>query len=165
MLAKKVSAVSLPSSVLGKLNISDYEIAYHDGYLAIGLTPIFIAPPMPPAPASATAAERVCVRNKAGFVLKWQFKNKHTKEMSDDTEHYPIDQTYCMNVIDALPGAIEGESIQTIVHATAGSTKHVDHTIVYAPGTGITTNYTCRGATLTYSCTDDALHEEDQFDE
>jgi hypothetical protein len=135
-------------------------VAYYDQYFGIGATPTFIAPPLPTPPTGSTYASRVCVKNKAGFVMKWHFKDKYTKELSDDTEHYPIDQTVCMNIDDALPNVKEGEMIQTIVEANAGDTNHVDHLVVYTGKEVKTVNYTCRGTTLNYSCTDDANDEE-----
>ena len=162
-IAQKVSTVELPESPIKYLNLSDYTIAYYNGFLGIGATPIFNPPPLPPAPAGTPYASRVCVRNEAGFVLNWQFKDKYSKERSDFTDTYPIGQTKCMNIDDALPKVKEGEQIQTFVHASGGDTNKVEHLIVYTGEEVATINYTCKGTTLNFSCTDDALHSNTEF--
>jgi len=93
--------------------------------------------------------------------MRWHLKDKYTEEISDDTEHYPIDQTQCMNIDDALPNVKEGEQIKSIVEAYWGKTNPVEHLVVYTGEEVATVNFTCRGTTLDYSCTDDALHEEE----
>ena len=160
-IAAKLMTIEVPKSLLGYFDLSDMVIAYYDQYFGIGATPTFIPPPLPAPPAGTTYASRVCVRNKAGFVLKWQFKDKHTKETSDYTEHYPIDQTKCMDIDDALPYVQEGVMIQTIVDASAGKTNHVDHLVVYTGKEVNTVQFTCRGTTLDYSCTEDNYNPEE----
>ena len=68
-----------------------------------------------------------------------------------------------MNIDDALPKVREGEQIQTFVHASGGDTNKVEHLIVYTGEEIATINYTCRGTTLNFSCTDDALHSNTEF--
>merc|ERR1719266_1197200 len=155
----KVGNITVPTDIAGHVILSDFAIKYYDGYLGVGATPTVVAPPLPPAPVGTPYASRICVRNKAGFVLKWEFKDKYSKRISDFTDTYPIDQTKCMNINEALPDVQEGEQIQTIVKAIAGKTNHVDHVVVYTGEEVATVNYTCRGTTLNFSCTDDALHE------
>ena len=65
-----------------------------------------------------------------------------------------------MNIDEALPNVQEGEMIQTIISASGGKTKHVDHLVVYTGLEVATVQYTCRGTTLNFSCTDDATSEE-----
>jgi hypothetical protein len=162
-IAQKVSAVELPEAPIKYLNLSDYTIAYYDGFMGLGATPIFNPPPLPPAPEGTPYASRICVKNEAGFVLKWQFKDKYSKELSDFTDTYPIGQTKCMNIDDALPKVKEGEQIQTFVKASGGDTNKVEHLVVYTGEEVATINYTCRGTTLNFSCTDDALHGATEF--
>ena len=168
-ISQKVGNITVPTEIDTKLfnvTLADFVVKYSDGYLGVGATPTVIQPPLPPAPEGTPYASRICVRNKAGFVLKWQNKDKYTKRYSDWTGTYPIDQTKCVNINEALPNVQEGELIQTIVKASGGVTNHVDHLVVYTEAEEATIQYTCRGTTLNYSCTDDATHEarEDLFD-
>lgn len=157
---QKVGNVTVPTNIANYVTLSDFAIKYYDGYLGVGATPTVIAPPLPPAPEGTPYASRICVRNKAGFVLKWQNKDKYSKRLSDWTDTYPIDQTKCMNINDAIPSVQEGELIQTIVTASGGDTNRVDHLVVYTGEEVATIQYTCRGTTLNFSCTDDATSEE-----
>ena len=70
-----------------------------------------------------------------------------------------------MNINEALPDVQEGEQIQTIIKASGGDTNHVDHLVVYTGEEVATVNYTCRGTTLDYHCTDDALSGEHDLEE
>jgi len=70
-ISQKVGNVTVPSDIAGKVTLSDFAVKYYDGYLGVGATPTIIAPPLPPAPEGTPYASRICVRNKAGFVLKW----------------------------------------------------------------------------------------------
>ena len=93
-ISQKAGNVTVPTAInTSKVNVtlSDYVIKYNDGYLGVGATPTVIAPPLPPAPEGTPYASRICIRNKAGFVLKWQNKDKYTKRYSDWTGTYPID--------------------------------------------------------------------------
>ena len=108
-ISEKVGNVTVPTDIAGKVLLSDFAIKYYDGYLGVGATPTIVQPPLPPAPEGTPYASRICVRNKAGFVLKWEFKDKYTKRVSDFTDTYPIDQTKCMNINEALPDVKEGE--------------------------------------------------------
>jgi len=65
-----------------------------------------------------------------------------------------------VNIDDVLPNVQEGEMIQTIVSASGGVTNRVDHVVVYTGLEVATIQYTCRGTTLNYHCTDDATSEE-----
>ena len=49
--------------------------------------------------------------------------------------------------------------------AILGDTNHVDHVVVYTGDEVATVNYTCRGTTLSFSCTDDALSEEHDLED
>jgi hypothetical protein len=149
----KIDAVALPTKI-GHFEISDYIITYHDGYFGVGATPNFVAP-APPTPSGANEAGRVCVKNSAGFVLKWHFKDAYTKEESEDTEHYPIAQTKCMNIANALPHVRDGESIKTVVKASGGRQNEAEHQVVYREGSQKTVTFKCHGTTLHYSCKDE----------
>jgi len=150
----KIDAIAIPES-FGHFAISDIGITYFDGYLGVGATPTFVAPPLPPAPITANEASQVCVKNNAAFVLKWHFKDAYTKEESHDTEHYPVAQKKCMNIKEALPNVRDGEVIKTIVKATAGKTKEVEHTVVYKADSTNTVTFKCHGTTLHYKCEDE----------
>ena len=121
-IAAKIDQVNIPKSILNHINLSDLNIAYYDEFFGVGVTPTFVHPPLPTPPGDATYASRVCIKNEAGFVMKWHFKDKYTKEESADTEHYPIAQTQCMNINDALPKVREGEMISMVVDAFWGKT-------------------------------------------
>jgi len=75
-IASKIDKISLPEKVLGYFEISDVGIYYYDGYLGFGMTPTFIAPPLPPPTPTSIEASTVCVENRAGFVLKWKFNDQ-----------------------------------------------------------------------------------------
>ena len=68
---QKIGNVTVPTDIAGHVTLSDFAIKYYDGYLGVGATPTFIAPPLPPAPEGTPYASRICVKNKAGFDLKW----------------------------------------------------------------------------------------------
>ena len=88
---QKVGNVTVPTNIANYVTLSDFAIKYYDGYLGVGATPTVIAPPLPPTPEGTPYASRICVRNKAGFVLKFQNKDKYSKRYSDWTGTYPID--------------------------------------------------------------------------
>ena len=159
VIAKKIATLHLPSRLFGRVDLSDLIVAYYDGYLGVGATATFVPPPLPPAPVTANAASRICVRNKAGFVMHWHLKDAYTKETSDETRTYPIDQTECLDIATALPHVKEGEQIKTVIHANAGVTNQAEHVVVYQADPALTTNFTCRGTTLSYHCNDDADEE------
>jgi len=83
-------------------------------------------------------------------------------EWSDDSEHYPIDQTKCMQIDDVLPNVREGELIQTIVKASGGKTNNVEHLVVYTGKEVAEVEFTCRGTTLHYHCNDEGVTAEEQ---
>ena len=103
VIQKKISALRIPSSLFGHFELSDLVVSYYDGYLGVGATPIFSPPTPPPEPEEVNSASKVCIKNDAGFVMKWHFKDAHTEETSHDTEHYPVGKTKCMDIKDALP--------------------------------------------------------------
>ena len=158
-ISDKLMQFGIPKEILGHLELSDINIAFYDEFLGIGVTPSFIAPPLPTPPAGTTYASRVCVKNEAGFVLRWHFYDEYSKETSSDTDHYPIAQTQCMNINDALPNVREGETISTIIDAFWGKTQPTEHQIAYTGAEVKTVNFTCTGTTQFYSCTDDANNE------
>ena len=159
-IAKKIDSFTIPSSILGYFEISDIIIAYYDGYLGVGATPTFIPPPLPPAPVDAHEAGTVCVKNDAGFVLKWHFEDTYTGASSHDTEHYPVGKTHCMDLKEQFPNIREGEVVKTIVKATLGNTNKAEHTTVYKADPTLFTTFTCRGTTLNYHCNDEFLDAE-----
>ena len=43
-----------------------------------------------------SVASRICVHNQGGFVLKWHMVD--AEKESDESEHYPIEKTKCMDI-------------------------------------------------------------------
>ena len=72
-IAKKINSLQIPSNLMGKIELSDLVLKYYDGFLGIGATPTIVPPPLPPAPKDAVEAYKICVKNSAGFVMKWRF--------------------------------------------------------------------------------------------
>jgi len=60
-----------------------------------------------------------------------------------------------MKIKEALPNVRDGEVIKTIVKATAGKTKEVEHTVVYKADSTNTATFKCHGTTLHYKCEDE----------
>ena len=160
VLAKKIDSIQLPTNLTSHVKFSDLIIKYYDGFLGVGATPTFVPPPLPPAPENAYPGYKVCVENKAGFVLRFHLKNTHTAEQSDVTDKYPIDKTKCLDIKEALPDVQEGEIIKTIVSATAGDTNPTEHYTIYQADPKVTTTFTCRGTTLNFHCNDEDLDED-----
>lgn len=165
-IAGKIDKISLPEKVLGYFEISDIGIYYYDGYLGVGATPTFIAPPLPPPTPDSIEASTVCVENRAGFVLKWKFNDQYTTEDSEWTEHYPVLKTHCMDIKTMFPNIREGEMVQTVIKASAGKTKYGQHLTIFKDEPGLFTTFTCRGTTLHYHCDDEWLgSQENDFSE
>ena len=155
----KIDGLTIPTTINKYLGIipSSVSIMYYDGFVSLGATPTFTAPPLPPAPVDTHEASTICVQNKAGFVLKFHLKDKYTKVESDDSEHFPIDQTKCMDIKTAFPNIREGEVIATSVKASGGVANSGNHLTVYKADAGLFTTFTCRGTTLFYHCDDEFL--------
>lgn len=155
-IAKKINSIELPSDLAGIFTLSDLIVAYYDGYIGVGATTTFIAPPLPPAPVDATAASTICVHNSAAFDLKWHIKDTHTMEESTETDTYPVGKEKCIDIKEAIPGVVEGEVIKTVVDAVLGSTNKTEHNTVYTSDPTLWTTFICKGTTLNYSCNDES---------
>lgn len=153
----KIDAITLPSKLTSYLSLSDYTILAFNGYMSLGATPTFTAPPLPPAPASSHEASTVCVENRAGFVLKFHLEDTYSGEVSSDSEHFPIDKTHCMDLKAAFPNIREGQVVNTVINAYWGKTKTANHPTTYKAEAGAFSTFTCRGTTLHYHCNDEFL--------
>lgn len=154
-ISKKIDSLQIPETLFGYFELSDLIIAYYDGYIGVGITPTFIAPPLPPVPVDSHPAGTICVKNEAGFVLKWEMKDKYTGVFSDYTEHYPIGKTHCMGILDNFPDIREGEQVKTIINAYWGDTNPAQHLTTYTADANVFTTFTCRGTTLNFHCDDE----------
>jgi len=157
VISQKLGKIALPKSLFGWFELSDLVIKYYDGYLGVGATPTFTPPPLPPAPENSYNASRICITNKAGFVMRFHLKDKYTGVECDDTEHYPIGKSNCIDIKEVFPLVREGETIKTIIEATAGKTNPASHLSVYTADPTKITWFTCKGTTLNYHCNDDDL--------
>lgn len=156
----KLDAIALPSTLTSWLSLSDYSIAAFNGYMSVGATPTFTAPPLPPVPADAHYASTVCVENRAGFVLKFHLEDTYSGEKSSDSEHFPVMKTHCMDIKDAFPHIREGEEVNTVIKATWGKTKTANHSVTYKAEAGAFTTFTCHGTTLHYHCNDEFIESQ-----
>ena len=156
-IADKIDAFQLPYQVTPWLSLNEWTILYFNGFMSLGATPTFTAPPLPPAPAASLEASTVCVENRAGFVLKFHLEDTYTGEVSDDTEHYPVLKTHCLDLKAAFPNIREGEVVNTVVKASAGKTMIANHQTTYKAEAGMFTTFTCRGTTLHYHCDDEFI--------
>jgi hypothetical protein len=118
-------------------------------------------PPKPEIPDGATVASKICVENKAGFVMKYNLKNTSTKEKSESTDKYPIGQGRCMDIKEVLPNVKDGDIIKTTVDAVWGDTNEAEHRTIYRADAGKTT-FRCKGTTLNFSCKDTGAKSDDK---
>ena len=98
-------------------------------------------------------ASTVCVHNKAAFVLKWHMNWNHTK--SEESEHFPVGKTHCMDIAEALPGIQDGDHVKVHVDATAGKTEKADHAVVYKADSLGTTTFRAHGTTFHFKVEDE----------
>jgi hypothetical protein len=52
-----------------------------------------------------------------------------------------------------VPGIESGNLVNVVIKAVAGSQKTATTAVNYDPNSNAIASYTCKGATLTYSCT------------
>jgi len=97
-------------------------------------------------------ASKVCVKNMGGFVTKFHMHGSHMK--TEDSEHFPIGQTKCMDIAEALPGLQEGVHVKVEVHATFGKTVKATHEVIYKADSPITTTFKAHGTTLHFKVED-----------
>ena len=140
---------------MGYFDVSDLIIKFYDGFIGVGATPTFIPPPLPPS--VGYNASKICIENKAAFVMQFHLKDKYSGVECDDTDHYPVDKSDCIDIKEVFPNVREGESIKTIIKATAGKTEHASHLTTYTSDPSKITWFTCRGTTLNYHCNDEDL--------
>merc|ERR1712113_489547 len=77
------------------------------------------------------------------------------KGESEESEHFPIEQTKCMDIKEAMPGVQDGDEIEVYVHATWGKTEQGNHTVVYKEGSPVTTTFNAHGTTLNFHVQDE----------
>ena len=100
----------------------------------------------------AKEASKVCVKNEGGFVVTWHMHGSHME--SEDSEHFPIGQTKCMDIAEALPGIQDGVHVKVAVHATWGKTVKAEHEVIYKADSPITTTFKAHGTTLHFKVED-----------
>ena len=98
-------------------------------------------------------ASRVCVNNEGGFVVQWHMHGGHQE--SQDSEHYPIGKTKCMDIAEALPGIQDGDHVKVAVHAVWGRTEHANHEVVFKADSPITTTFKAHGTPLHFRVDDE----------
>ena len=101
----------------------------------------------------AAEASRICVNNEGGFVVQWHMHGGHEK--SEDSEHFPIGQTKCMDIAEALPNIQDGQLVKVAVHATWGKTEHADHAVLYRADSPVTATFKAHGTTLHFKVEDE----------
>lgn len=123
VISNKIGTFHIPKTISGIFDLSDLIIKFYDGYIGVGATPTFIAPPLPPTPENSYNASKICISNKAGFVMDFKLKDKYSGVESDTTGRYPIDKSDCIDIKAVFPSVREGETIKTIVKAIWGKTN------------------------------------------
>lgn len=99
-------------------------------------------------------ASRICISNNAAFAENFATANCRLPEgrgVSSQSGAYPIDQSRCMDVEQALPGTKEGDIIRTVSHAIAGIYEILDPPLRYAPNSN-SASFECSGSTVKYGC-------------
>lgn len=112
------------------------------------------ATPAPTIDPSQTPASRICVDNKAGFVLSWKMWDTSSNKESSFTEGYPAPGLECRG-IDSIPDAKRGDPVVVVVDAQAGKAVSL-RSVIYDPDADpydASGNFTCKGGTGGYSCT------------
>lgn len=99
----------------------------------------------------ATEASKVCIENRAGFVMNYKFSNLNSGVESRKTANYPILQMKCLDIADSVSDIEEGDILEARVKALGGVEKPADPPIRFRLNSG-TLIYRCTGATLTYGC-------------
>ena len=99
----------------------------------------------------AVQASEVCVINHAGFVLGYYFDDLISGEVTQEGDSYPIGQTHCTKLSDAIITVQEGDFIEVEVHAHGGIVQEGDAAVIYAEA-GPTVTFECTGTTLIFSC-------------
>ena len=95
--------------------------------------------------------------------MYFYMKDDYSGVESEHTEHYPIDQSNCLDIAEQFPSVREGETIETSVKAILGVTNSVQHTTTYTSDKSKVTWFTCRGTTLNYHCNDEDLDDGAAF--
>jgi hypothetical protein len=103
------------------------------------------------APADIVNVSRMCISNNAAFVLKWLSHDCPAHFVSSSTSGYDVDQTRCMDMTEAFPGAVEGDILRVQTHAVAGLHHIIEPALRYVPNSNAA-GFECSGATLTYHC-------------
>ena len=107
--------------------------------------------------AQAISASKACVTNSGGYVLYWWYQDLVNGNKSSESDHYPIDQTKCMDM--TIQGLNTGDFVEVYVHAVAGVTKSANQPLLYDPSGPIVT-FTCNGTTLNFQCKANGYMEE-----
>jgi len=103
------------------------------------------------APSDIINVSRVCISNNAAFELKWLTHDCPAHFVSSSTSGYDVDQTRCMDMTEAFPGAVEGEILRVQTRAVAGLHHIIEPALRYVPNSNAA-GFECSGATLTYHC-------------
>jgi len=156
----KIDTMTLPNDVTSWLSLSGYALYAFNGYTSLSATPTFSAPPLPPAPPIGYDASSVCVDNRAGFVLKFHLEDTYSGEKSEDSEHFPVMKTHCMDLKAAFPYIQEGQVVKTVIKASGGVSNVANHHTTYKADAGLFSTFTCRGTTLHYHCDDEFIEED-----
>eukprot|EP00658_Telonema_sp_P-2_P079230 TRINITY_DN75_c0_g1_i1.p1 TRINITY_DN75_c0_g1~~TRINITY_DN75_c0_g1_i1.p1 ORF type:complete len:291 (+),score=97.93 TRINITY_DN75_c0_g1_i1:187-1059(+) len=102
--------------------------------------------------AAAPTASSVCIYNDAAFVLKWHLKDTDSGASSSETSAYPVWQTKCLNVKDAMPSASDGAAVVPVIQAVWGKEITASQNLMFDSINATQISYVCKGTTLDFSC-------------
>jgi hypothetical protein len=99
------------------------------------------------------SASRVCVDNRAGFVLSFEMWDTATNLVSRRSISYPTPGQSCLDMW-TVQGIDEGHPIVTVVYAAGGTSQSLPpmtYTLA-SSGEEATASFTCSGSTFLFSC-------------